>query len=68
MIKRIGNEFSFHMMFYGNLCALYPPDNSLDIKTHKEFRKTLYEMKIHFRSYIYNTIFISLTERNCSDL
>ena len=54
VIKRISNEFSFHMMYYETRCVFYiPSPEARGYKTHNSFHNTSYGMKIHLRSYIY---------------
>ena len=57
MIKRISNEFSFHTMYFETHYVLYIPSaEARGYKTHNSFHNTSYGMKIHLRSYMYNTM------------
>ena len=54
VIKRISNEFSFHMMYYETHCVFYISlPEARGYKTHNSFHNKSYGMKIHLRSYIY---------------
>ena len=68
VIKRIWNEFSFHTVFMKLVvCFISPCQRLGDINTQL-ISYIPYEMKIHFRSYIYQTNILGPSQKMlCSD-